>query len=116
MIFRYIYCDMDQVIVNFLGGARAVLGKEFNDSTLGDFESKWQKINNHPNFWFDLEWMPNAKLLWAKLEFNNPCVLSACPPVDLNPRCATEKQSWCEKHLQIPIQKCILFHDRQDKA
>jgi 5'(3')-deoxyribonucleotidase len=113
---------MDQVLVNFLGGARVVLGKEFNDPAFGDTtsiantEAKWRAINKCAHFWFDLEWMPEAQKLWGILANYNSYVLSACPPVEWNPSCSLEKQDWCETNLEISFSQCIVVHNRKDKA
>jgi len=43
-----IFCDMDQVLVNFLKGSEAVLGKPFNEI---DKDKRWPKIGQKKDFW-----------------------------------------------------------------
>jgi hypothetical protein len=93
---------MDQVLVNFLGGARKALGKEFNDPCLGPDHDKWLILAKLPAFWVNLEWMPGAQLLWHNIKGKNTYILSACPRKDENPMCPTEKKAWCERELGIP--------------
>lgn len=96
-----IYCDMDQVLVNFLGGAKQALGKEFNDPALGSDIEKWQALLAVSDFWLTLDWMPKATLLWERLRAHNPYVLTACPPDNLSPTCPAQKREWCRVNLGI---------------
>ena len=100
-----IYCDMDQVLVNFLGGARKALGKEFNDACLGEDNDKWVVLATKPSFWLDLDWMPHADLLWQEIKNKNTYILSACPPVELNPLCPDQKKIWCKVRLALPMNR-----------
>lgn len=96
-----IYCDMDQVLVNFLGGARKALGMEFNDARLGTDSDKWRIIAEMPGFWRSLEWMPQAHLLWNRIKDRDTYILSACPPEKESPLCPGEKKLWCSDQLGI---------------
>ncbi len=96
-MIRTIFCDLDQVIVNFLGGAKKALGREFNDPALGTDEDKWRIIRAIPDFWLTLEWMPNAVVLWERVRWLNTFVLTACPTLDENPLCAKQKVQWCSR-------------------
>lgn len=92
---------MDQVLVNFLGGARKVLGKEFNDSRLGTDSDKWLIIAQMPGFWRNLPWMPQARVLWDRIKHLDSYILSACPPNNESPLCAGEKKLWCADQLDL---------------
>ena len=96
-----IYCDMDQVLVNFLGGARRALGMEFNDPRLGSDKDKWFIIAQMPGFWRSLHWMPQAPLLWERIKDKNTYILSACPLPEEAPLCPTEKKLWCADNLNL---------------
>ena len=56
-----IYCDLDQVLVNFMKGADAAVGGSFVDS---DRATRWDKINQVKGYWEKLEWMPGSKRLY----------------------------------------------------
>ena len=56
-----IYCDMDQVLCNFMKGADEAVGSSFIHA---DKTERWNKINQTKNFWANLEWMPGGKRLW----------------------------------------------------
>ena len=88
--------------MNFLLGTRRVLGKEFNDPSLGTDQEKWLLIEQAKGFWENLEWMPNAQTLWNRIKHCDPHVLSATPPPDLVPSCPGGKRIWCRENLVIP--------------
>jgi hypothetical protein len=56
-----IYCDMDQVLCDFIGGAEKVIGMPFPQANK---DERWEKIKQTKDFWANLEWMPNAKKLY----------------------------------------------------
>ena len=109
-----IYCDMDQVLVNFLGGGRKALGREIND--LGLDNNKWPiLINQFPTFWLDLEWMPNAQKIWERIHKKDVYILTAYPSIDLNPLAGPQKKQWCERELGISQDRVITVPHRIDK-
>lgn len=109
-----IYCDMDQVLVNFLGGAKKVMGKEFNDPSLGSLEDRWLVLRSIPDFWSSLEWMPSAKLLWDRIAHLNPRILSASPSLEEAPLCPSQKQEWGRTNLNIDDSRIHIVM-REDK-
>ena len=69
-----IYCDMDQVLCNFMKGADAAVGGSFVNT---DKEERWKAINQTKGFWANLEWMPGAKRMYQFIEKYDPYILSA---------------------------------------
>ena len=66
-----IYCDLDEVLVNFMKGADAAVGGSFVQF---DKDTRWNAVNQTKGFWANLEWMPGAKRLYqfiAKYEFSH---------------------------------------------
>jgi hypothetical protein len=110
-----VYCDMDQVLVNFLAGARAALGREFNDPCLGTDQEKWRKIQNIQGFWANLEWMPGAILLWERIKPYSPHILSAAPHEDDAPSCPAEKTIWCRQELVLPDERIHIVRRSEKK-
>lgn len=93
-----IYCDMDQVLVNFLGGANAVLqSKGLPEFPIAGKEEKWEAIKNVPKFWANLEPMPDGMALWRFIRPYNINILST--PSKRMPTCRQEKIEWISKHL-----------------
>lgn len=70
-----IYCDMDQVLCDFIKGADVAVGGSF---VTYDKATRWQKIvDSGSKFWSDLEWMPGGKKLYQFIGRYNPKILSA---------------------------------------
>mgnify|MGYP001160730325 FL=1 len=91
-----IYCDMDQVLCDFIGGAEKVIGIPFAQA---DKEDRWKKIINTKNFWANLEWMKDAKKLYQFIARYNPKILSASSKRDVNSR--PGKLKWLSKNTKI---------------
>jgi len=91
-----IYCDMDQVLVDFMKGADEVVGGSFVTS---DKEERWNKINQTKRFWTELEWMPGARKLYQFIARYDPHVLSAYSTRDPNSR--NGKKKWLNKHTKF---------------
>jgi hypothetical protein len=103
-----IYLDMDETIVDWMKGADEALeraGKpSWNDSywtenhTEEEAEKiKWQILNTTPNFWENLEFLPDGKALWNFVKKYKPHILSACGT--LATTCKNGKKRWLAKFL-----------------
>ena len=71
-----IYCDMDMVLVDFLGGAKEVLGVDFRQANK---EQRWTILDAEPNFFANLKPMPDWKTLWNFIRKFDPYILTAAP-------------------------------------
>jgi len=91
-----IYCDMDQVLCDFIGGAEQIIGLPFNQA---DKNERWSKIIQTKDFWATLEWMPNAKKLYQFISRYDPKILSAASDRDANSR--PGKYKWLGKNTKI---------------
>ena len=56
-----IYCDLDEVLVDFMQGANAAVGGDF---VKADKDERWNKINQTKGFWANLGWKPGGKKLY----------------------------------------------------
>ena len=74
--FPQIYCDMDMVLVDFLGGAADALGVDFREANR---ETRWSILDNQPDFFFNLPPMPDWKVLWNFIRKYDPYILTAAP-------------------------------------
>ena len=88
-----IYCDMDQVLCNFMKGADEAVGSSFIHA---DKTERWNKINQTKNFWANLEWMPGGKRLWQFISRYDPYILSAYSGRD-----PTSKMKWLAKYTNV---------------
>ena len=104
-----IYCDLDQVLVDFMKGADEAVGGSFVTSDKGE---RWNKINQTKRFWAELEWMPGAKKLYQFIARYDPHVLSAYSSRD--PNSQNGKKKWLNKHTNIS-QSNINLVKRADK-
>jgi len=91
-----IYCDLDQVLVNFMKGADAAVGGDFVTT---DKEARWNAVNQTKGFWSNLEWMPGAKRLYQLIIKYNPYVLSAYTGHD--PTSKIGKMKWLKKNTKF---------------
>jgi len=91
-----IYCDMDQVLCDFIGGAEKVIGMPFPQA---DKDERWEKIKQTKDFWATLDWMPNAKKLYQFISRYDTKILSATSDRDANNR--PGKYKWLGKNTAI---------------
>lgn len=103
------YCDMDGVLVDMDGGFKKISGglspKDYE--TKNGKNSFWKIVNQYPNFWIELEPLPDAKVLWdyIKETFEDPLpvVLSA----GQGDRIKEQKTAWIRKHIDPSVQVII---------
>ena len=88
-----IYCDLDEVLVDFMRGADAAVGGSFVKM---DKDERWKRVNQTKGFWANLGWKSNAKRLHDFIIRYNPHVLSAYP--DLDPNSRNGKMKWLKKN------------------
>ena len=91
-----IYCDLDEVLVDFMRGANAAVGGNFVKM---DKDERWNKVNQTKGFWANLGWKPNAKRLHSFIIKYNPHVLSAYTGRD--PTSKVGKMKWLKKNADF---------------
>lgn len=112
-----IYCDMDQVLVDFIGGANAALMSAGLNTTFGakdqhvGKDTKWEALKKVPKFWANLNPMPDGILLWKFIRQYDPIILST--PSKRMQTCKPEKIEWIHNHLGHV--KEIMLVPREDK-
>ena len=99
-----LYVDMDQVLVDFLGGAEKVLGKSYTDKNYWSDNKSGDKkellTQKAPNLFRDLDWMGDGKTLWQFIKKYSPKILSAHPTSWMK-NAKKDKASWVQKNLGI---------------
>ena len=108
-----IYCDLDEVLVDFMRGANAAVGGDFVKM---DKDERWNKVNQTKGFWANLGWKPNAKRLHDFIMRYNPHVLSAYTGRD--PTSKVGKMKWLKKNAGFKRAKIHLVKrsQKQDYA
>jgi len=105
-----IYCDMDQVLADFLGGAETALGASYTDKSYwmrDDTGDKKKELSKKaPNLFKNLNWMPDGKKLWNFIQKHEPRILSAFPSWNKNAK--RDKASWVNRHLGVSSEKVHL--------
>ena len=91
-----IYCDLDEVLVDFMRGADAAVGGDFVKM---DKNERWNKLNQTKGFWSNLSWKSNAKRLHDFIMRYNPHVLSAYTGRD--PTSKIGKMKWLKKNANF---------------
>ena len=103
-----IYCDMDMVLCDFIGGYQKLTGKDFAKT---DKDERWEEIKAKKDFWHTLPWMPGAQRMWKLINKYNANILSAYSSRD--PNCRPGKKAWLSKNAR-PTGKVHLV-ERADK-
>ena len=99
-----IYCDLDQVLVNFLEGAEKTLGVAYTDKEYwmqdetGD--KKEELTKKAPHLFRDLNWMSDGRKLWKFISKHNPKILSAYPK-EWMPNARKDKEKWANRNLGL---------------
>ena len=108
-----IFCDMDQVLCDFMKGAEKAIGGSFASA---DKKKRWNAINQTKGFWANLEWMPGAKRLWDFISKYDTEILSAYSGRD--PTSRTGKLKWLSKNTKIKRGKInlVMRSDKQKYA
>ena len=106
-----IFCDLDEVLVDFIRGANAAVGGEFARM---DKEERWKIVNNTKGFWKNLGWKPNAKRLYNFISKYDPHVLSAYTARD--PSSKNGKLIWLKKNTSFKRANVHLVLRSQKKS
>lgn len=97
-----IYVDLDGVLADFDKAAESIL--KTNNIYKYEFiwgpDKFWEKLNTRPNFFRDMEMMPDARHLWAKIDHLDPTILTALPREN-GERVAEQKRKWVNEKLNI---------------
>ena len=106
-----IYCDLDEVLVDFLRAADAAVGGNFAKA---DRETRWSIINQVKGFWENIGWKPNAKRLYDFIIRYDAHVLSAFTGRD--PTSKLGKMKWLKKNTKFKRGNIHLVKRAQKKS
>ena len=114
-----IYCDLDEVLVDFMRAADAAVGGNF---VKADKKTRWNIINQVKGFWENIGWKPNAKRLHDFIIRYDAHILSAFTRSDSTAKVG--KMKWVKKntgfkraniHLVLRSQKQAYAKTKEEK-
>jgi 5'(3')-deoxyribonucleotidase len=115
-----IYCDMDGVLVDIIGGICSADGKPRCSET--DFEdylerNKKKFDSEHPRIFARLPWMKDGKGLWSYISQFSANILSA-HTVSWQPTSKEDKTTWIKREMRpLPSRIHILLrHQKREYA
>ena len=97
-----IYCDMDGVLVDFIGGIMKTLhiSREPNQDEIAEFLATLE--GSSVDWWANLDWQEGGKKLWGLLKQLNVEILTACPnQCKMQPNVKKGKKKWCKDNLKM---------------
>jgi len=109
-----IYCDMDGVLCNFDKKFREISNgtKIIDFANFYGWDKTWNLIeDNGVEYWSELEWMNDGKILWdylVSLKSQTLEILTGSPYGLVGKYAIEGKELWCEKHLNV--NKLIINH------
>lgn len=110
-----IYCDMDGVLVDIVGGISKILGVKItqqNFDSVVDPKKAWFD-KNHPNLFATLPWASDGKQLWAYISKHKVEILSA-RTTTWQPASKSDKMEWIKKHMRPqPHFSNIVYRDQK---
>lgn len=93
-----LFCDLDGVLCDFIGGFKKKFGVEFSQTKE---EDAWKMVKKEPNLWLELEPFPGAIDFFNDVYdrcWNEPIILTAVPKSSFI-ESAKNKRAWVRKYL-----------------
>ena len=106
-----IYCDLDEVLVDFIKAADKAVDGDFVST---EKEKRWTAINQTKGFWANLDWKPNAQRLYKFISRYDPHILSAYTGRD--PTSKVGKLKWLKKNANFKKGNIHLVMRSQKKS
>jgi hypothetical protein len=107
---KQLYLDCDGVLANFEKRALEILGmppREYEKQNTG--KTFWTRLYETPNFFTDLEPMPDAHDLVAAVKHLRPIILTGCPR---GYWAMEQKHLWRDKHFPDLPMICLRSADK----
>ena len=133
-----IYCDMDGVLVDFIGGTVEYINKKLKSGEAEELKTKigrdyvmpedieksspntnkdvkkymYNELKHNAGFWENLSWHPGGKELWSFMSKLNPNILTA----GMGYGSEIGKQAWIDKNLQPPPVDVLMSQEKYRRA
>jgi len=96
-----IFCDLDGVLADFEEGVRKIFRKEVKTIPNNQL---WSTLARQQNFYGELPWMKDGKLLWEGIKHLKPTIITAAPRGSW---AGGQKREWVRRHLGEDIRIII---------
>ena len=109
-----VFLDMDGVLANFDKRAEEILSTNniYKYEFVHGPEVFWHKLNKYPNFFMELELMPDAGVLLNAVWHLDPIVLTALPKTN-GDRVRQHKEAWVALNLKEGMKViCCQTHEK----
>lgn len=98
-----LFLDLDGVLCDFEARIHEMFGrgpKEIHPKEM------WKTLARTPDFYANLDWMPDGKHLWEEMKQFNPTILTGIPMGNWAPK---QKRVWCGRNLgwDVPVITCF---------
>lgn len=88
-----VYCDLDGVLVDFEQGVRELFNKELWEIPS---EQLWSRLAETTDFYTNLSWTADGKVLWDRIKDLHPIILTGVPK---GRWAETQKKQWVRREL-----------------
>ncbi|OJW26400.1 MAG: hypothetical protein BGO51_13810 [Rhodospirillales bacterium 69-11] len=98
-----LFLDLDGVLADFDRGVRETTGRPPEDQGI---RGMWRALSRHQDFFGTLEFMADARELWAFCRPHTPTILTGLP---LGSWAPTQKARWVSRMLggEVPLITCL---------
>jgi hypothetical protein len=107
---------MDGVLVDWNGGVAKLFGMPIEEvlKQYPDKQDRYERIVRFdPDFYDQLEWLPDGRELWAYLRERGVILLTAYSRYV--PRGGDLKQSWALRELSLPAERVLAYQNKWEK-
>ena len=109
-----IYLDMDGVLCDFGKQIEKATGKSKAAWLKIPSSRKWDTVLDYPDFWANMPWLGQGKVMYNFVKKYNPHILSAYMEKTHDPNCIPGKSAWVRKNLGMSGGRVNLVR-RKDK-
>jgi len=108
-----IYLDMDGVLCDFSAQIVKATGKSKAAWLKIPTSRKWDTVLDYPNFWANMPWNSQGKVMYNFVKKYNQHILSAYMEKTYDPNCIPGKSAWCKKNLGMSGGRVNLVRRRE---
>ena len=104
---------MDGVLCDFGKQIEKATGKSKAEWLKIPSSRKWDTVLDYPNFWANMPWLGQGKVMYNFVKKYNPHILSAYMEKTHDPNCIPGKSAWVRKNLGMSGGRVNLVRRRE---